>query len=203
MGQPRPRAARRGVDPGRRPTPLNRALALDPENAVASRFAGEAAIANGEWVEAIKALKRARALSAPDEALEERIAFVEGHLAELGQLQAPAPAAKVGSGGSAPPPGRSLDQVFADADPDSDTSQGSADGDVFVVETADDSAPDDQEPDDAGLRTVAVPLAEMSIPPAPVQPPAEESFEPEPVPTFEGLDEIECRGRNRKPRRCC
>ena len=168
---------------------LSRALALDPENAVASRFAGEAAIANTEWVEAIKALKRARALSSPDEGLEERIAFVEGHLAELGQLQAPAPAAKVGSGSiSVPPPGRSLDQVFADAD--SETSQGSADGDVFVVETADDRSEDDLEPDDSGLRTVAVPLAEMSIPPARVEPPLDEPFEPEPVSTFGSFDEI-------------
>ena len=181
------RALLNSGDPRRAADAFNRALALDPENAVASHFAGEAAIAKGEWVEAIKALKRARALWAPDEALDERIALVEGHLAEMGLLQAPAPAAKV----SAPPTGRSLDQVFADDDADADTSQGSADGDVFVVETADDSAPDDQEPDDAGLRTVAVPLAEMSIPPAPAQPPAEESFEPEPLPTFEGLDEIE------------
>ena len=49
-----------------------------------------AAIANGEWVEAIKALKRTRAMSGPDEVLDERIRFVESHLAEMGQLEAPA-----------------------------------------------------------------------------------------------------------------
>jgi len=172
-------------DPRRAADAFNRALALDPENAVASRHAGEAAIASGEWVNAIKALKRARALWAPDDALDERIALVEGHLAEMGLLQAPAPVARV----SAPPPGRSLDQVFADPDPD--PPEGSADGDVFVVETADDRAPDDRDPDDAGFRTVAVPLAEMSIPPAPAQPPADEPFEPVAIPTFDGLDEIE------------
>ncbi len=169
---------------------LGRALALDPENAVASRFAGEAAIANGEWVEAIKALKRARALSAPDEGLEERIAFVEGHLAELGQLESPAPAAKLGSGWVAPPsPGRSLDQVFADAD--FERSQGSNDGDVFVVEAVEETASEELDLGDAGRRTVAVPLDDLPIPPAPDPFPAEERFEPEPVQTFEGLDEIE------------
>ena len=169
---------------------LSRALALDPENAVASRFAGEAAIANGEWVEAIKALKRARALSAPDEGLDERISFVEGHLAELGQLEEPSPAAKLGSGWVAPPsPGRSLDQVFADDDPEG--SRESTDGDVFDVEAGDESAPEENDFEDAGRRTVAVPLEEMPIPPAPVQPAPDEPFEPEPIAAFEALDEIE------------
>ncbi len=169
---------------------LSRALALDPENAVASRFAGEAAIANGEWVEAIKALKRARALSAPDEGLEERIAFVEGRLAELGQLQSPAPAAKLGSGWiSAPPPGRSLDQVFADAD--SDAPSGPSGGDVFSVETARHHEPEVQASEDEGRRTVAVPLSDMPMPmpPVRVELPEDEPFEPEPVPTFESFDE--------------
>ncbi len=68
----------RGIESTEASTALGRALALDPENAVASRYAGEAAIANGEWVEAIKALKRARALSPHDEALDERIRWSRG-----------------------------------------------------------------------------------------------------------------------------
>ena len=70
---------------------LERSLQLDPENAVASRAMGEAAIVNGDWVAAVKALKRARGLSPQDDTLDERIAFVEEHLDELGLLQKPAP----------------------------------------------------------------------------------------------------------------
>ena len=70
---------------------LERSLQLDPENAVASRAMGEAAIVNRDWVAAVKALKRARGLSPRDDTLDERIAFVEGHLDELGLLQKPAP----------------------------------------------------------------------------------------------------------------
>ena len=70
---------------------LERGLQLDPENAVASRAMGEAAIVNGDWLTAVKALKRARGLSPRDDALDERIDFVEKHLDELGLLQKPAP----------------------------------------------------------------------------------------------------------------
>ncbi len=70
---------------------LERSLQLDPENAVASRAMGEAAIANDDWLTAVKALKRARGLSPQDDTLDERIAFVEEHLAELGLLKSPAP----------------------------------------------------------------------------------------------------------------
>ena len=70
---------------------LERSLQLDPENAVASRAMGEAAIVNRDWVAAVKALKRARGLSPRDDTLDERIAFVEEHLDELGLLQKPAP----------------------------------------------------------------------------------------------------------------
>jgi len=65
------------------------ALELDPDNAVAASFAGEAAIANEDWVEAVKALKRARGLIPQDDALDERIAFVEEKLADLGLLERP------------------------------------------------------------------------------------------------------------------
>jgi len=66
---------------------LERSLQLDPENAVASRAMGEAAIVNDDWLTAVKALKRARGLSPQDDSLDERIAFVEEHLDELGLLK--------------------------------------------------------------------------------------------------------------------
>jgi Flp pilus assembly protein TadD len=68
---------------------LERSLELDPENAVAARAMGEAAIVNGDWVIAVKALKRARGLSPQDDALDERITFVEAKLAEVGLLKEP------------------------------------------------------------------------------------------------------------------
>ena len=70
-------------------TALDRALDLDPGNAVAARAAGEAAIVNQEWVKAVKTLKRARGLSPQDDALDERIEFVEDKLEELGILEQP------------------------------------------------------------------------------------------------------------------
>lgn len=174
---------------------LGRALALDPENAVASRHAGEAAIANGEWVEAIKALKRARALSAPDETLDERIQFVEGHLDEIGQLEAPPPTAKVGSGWVSPPStGRSLDQVFAESEEESPSD--STGDDVFAVGNEDEPVSEDEAPEAYDSRaTMAIPLAEMFPPSseaeAPTEAPIEISIEPEPAPTFESVTEIE------------
>ena len=164
---------------------LGRALALDPENAVASRHAGEAAIANGEWVEAIKALKRARALSAPDEALDERIQFVEGHLAEMGQLEAPPPAAKLGSGWVAPPStGRSLDQVFAE--PEKESAADTPGDDVFFGDSADETAGEGEVSGEYDSRaTMAIPLAEMSIPSAQAKLSRVEPIEPEPEPAFE------------------
>jgi len=72
---------------------LERSLQLDPENAVASRAMGEAAIVNDDWLTAVKALKRARGLSPQDDTLDERITFVEEHLSELGLLEKPAPVA--------------------------------------------------------------------------------------------------------------
>ncbi len=72
-------------------TSLERSLELDPENPLASRVLGEAAIANDEWVTAVKALKRARGLSPQDDELDERIEFVEARLADLGPLEKPPP----------------------------------------------------------------------------------------------------------------
>jgi Flp pilus assembly protein TadD len=68
---------------------LENALQLDPENTVAARTMGEAAIVNGDWIGAVKVLKRARALVPRDDDLDERIAFVEARLEELGQLEQP------------------------------------------------------------------------------------------------------------------
>ena len=168
---------------------LSRALALDPENAVASRYAGEAAIANGEWIEAIKSLKRARALSAPDEALDERIQFVEGHLAEMDQLEAPAPAAKLGSGWISPPStGRSLDQVFAETE-EEQVAELPGD-DVFVGDSPDEPGGDDEAPAGYDSRaTMAIPLAEMSLPSP--ENLIDVAIESEPSPTFDAPTEID------------
>ena len=64
-----------------------RAQDLDPENPVAARLLGESAATRGDWLRAVKGLKLARALSPGDEALDDRIAEVERHLADAGQLR--------------------------------------------------------------------------------------------------------------------
>lgn len=170
---------------------LSRALALDPENAVASRFAGEAAIANGEWVEAIKALKRARALSAPDEALDQRILFVEGHLAEIGQLQvAPPVAHPAGAPAWSRPSGRSLDTVFADVEyePQADA----AGDDVFVIDSSEEEGVAEEPLTEYdGRATVAFPLAEMPIPRFQAEDPAGGSVAPEASPEVDAPLEID------------
>jgi tetratricopeptide (TPR) repeat protein len=169
-------------NPHRAAEALKRALALDPENAVASHFAGEAAIANGEWVNAIKALKRARALWAPDEALDQRIAFVEERLAEIGQLEVPARPPRSAPVRPLPPPVVGPEEsVFSvtvgDVEPEPGTD------DVFAVGSGALEPPDDDEPPvaDDGRTTVALPLAEMSIPRPQVEEPA---AEPDEQPAF-------------------
>ncbi len=168
---------------------LSRALALDPENAVASRFAGEAAIANGEWVEAIKALKRARALSAPDEALDQRILFVEGHLAEIGKLQVAAPIARpTATPAWSRPTGRSLDTVFAEGEhePRVDTTG----DDVFVIDSSEEEGVAEEPlPEYDGRATVAFPLAEMPIPRYQFEDPAPAT--PGSAPVLESVPEID------------
>jgi tetratricopeptide (TPR) repeat protein len=159
---------------------LARALELDPENGVASRYAGEAAIAGGEWVEAVKALKRARALSGQDDALDERILFVEQQLAENGQLEVPTPAPRRAS---APPPA-AADRVFPVDDADSGVhvveedvfSTASMGADDAPVDT-DDAPVDDLEMD--SRRTMAIPLDQIPIAPPP--PTAEADAEAEAV----------------------
>ncbi len=170
---------------------LSRALALDPENAVASRFAGEAAIANTEWVEAIKALKRARALSAPDDTLDERILFVERHLAAIGQLQVAAPFARpTGTPAWSRPTGRSLDTVFAEAE--NEPMGDSAGDDVFVIDTSEEEVADaEPPPENDGRATVAIPLAEMPIPRFEIEELASEPVAPASAPEVETLLEID------------
>ncbi len=133
-------------------TSLERSLQLDPENAVASRAMGEAAIVNGDWVAAVKALKRARGLSPRDDTLDERIAFVEEHLDELGLLQKPAPvveywteaSADDGQGGGA---GR--DEPFA-VQSAGDTGVWDDANDVFAAGMVGDDETSETEEEDAG-----------------------------------------------------
>lgn len=176
---------------------LARALELDPENGVAARHAGEAAIAGGEWVQAIKALKRARALSGQDDALDERILFVERQLAENGQLEVPTPAPRRVS---APPPA-AAERVFPFEDADSGVhvveedvfSTASMGADDTPVDT-DDAPVDDLEMD--SRRTMAIPLDQIPIappPPAAAEAEAEAVFDlgaaEEPAPELEIVPE--------------
>jgi tetratricopeptide (TPR) repeat protein len=115
---------------------LERALQLDPENAVAARAMGEAAILEGDWVTAVKALKRARGLSPQDDALDERITFVEARLAELGLLKKPA--AKPVS--EAEPAQETEPDVVAEtaaSDEDVEPAPDDAGGEPFAVKTGD------------------------------------------------------------------
>jgi tetratricopeptide (TPR) repeat protein len=123
---------------------LERALQLDPENAVAARAMGEAAIKMGDWVTAVKALKRARGLSPQDDALDERIAFVEDRLDELGLLKAtPAQAADRAAPATESEPSEVENTSEAaasveDAEPSPDTG-----GEPFAVKTGDTGTWDD------------------------------------------------------------
>lgn len=60
---------------------FERALQLDPENAVAARMLGRAAAARGDWLSAVKRLKLARALSPRDDDLDNELEAAEQHLA--------------------------------------------------------------------------------------------------------------------------
>jgi len=59
---------------------FQRALELDPQNAVAARMIGETAILLGDWPRAVKVLRLARELAPSDLTLDDKIAFVESHL---------------------------------------------------------------------------------------------------------------------------
>jgi tetratricopeptide (TPR) repeat protein len=125
---------------------LERALQLDPENAVAARAMGEAAILKGDWVTAVKALKRARGLSPQDDALDERITFVEERLDELGLLKAPAaananhaaPTAESEPSEAAEPAAPTEPEDEVEAPPD-------AGGEPFAVKTGDTGQWDDSD----------------------------------------------------------
>ncbi len=131
---------------------LERSLQLDPENAVASRAMGEAAIVNGDWLTAVKALKRARGLSPQDDALDERITFVEEHLDELGLLKKPPPVVSYwtgapedgGQGGDA-----TGDEPFA-VHSAGDTGMWDDANDVFAAGMVEDNEASDAGEEDAG-----------------------------------------------------
>jgi Flp pilus assembly protein TadD len=59
---------------------FQRALELDPQNAVAARLIGETAILLEDWPRAAKVLRLARELAPSDLTLDDKITFVEGHL---------------------------------------------------------------------------------------------------------------------------
>ncbi len=136
---------------------LERSLQIDPENAVAARAMGEAAIINGDWVTAVKALKRARGLLPQDDALDERITFVEARLDELGLLRKPAP----------------TNNNRAEAPPDSGRSRGSTGEEPFAVQSAGDTGQWDDANDvfaagqvgDQGAAKNEVVVAEDDTPP--------------------------------------
>ncbi len=135
------RALLAGGDPAAASEALASALELDPDNAVAALFAGEAAIAGEEWVDAVKALKRARGLTPHDDALDERIAFVEGKLGELGLLEQPNTAATSAAPPREPPPAPvatdAAEEPFV-VKPAGDTGEWEDANDVFAAGWVDD-----------------------------------------------------------------
>jgi tetratricopeptide (TPR) repeat protein len=155
---------------------LERALQLDPENAVAARAMGEAAIINGDWVTAVKALKRARGLSPQDDALDERIQFVEARLGELGLLEEPAAETANGAGPAAetePNEVAEAAEYVEDAEPPPDTG-----GEPFAVKTGDTGTWDDSDDVFAAGWVEEKPAAEGEQADAGGDEPSEASAEP-------------------------
>jgi tetratricopeptide (TPR) repeat protein len=164
-----------------------KALEIDPENGVAARCAGEAAIANGDWIEAVKNLKRARGMMPQDDTLDERIVFVEERLQELGMLEVKAEPEETAAEGDEP-------EVFSVASQDDgDPSEPEAD-DVFESSRppTDPPADDPFDPDpDPELPPEPEPAAEPTPEPEPIAGP---EIEPDPDPVVvsdEGLAELE------------
>lgn len=147
---------------------LASALELDPDNAVAALFAGEAAIAHEDWVEAVKALKRARGLTPQDDALDERIAFVEEKLVGLGLFEQPTSTA---AANREPPPAlmatEAVGEPFA-VKPAGDTGEWNDADDVFAAGWVDDDDVESLSADDVVSETET-----------------ETEAEPEPVPEYE------------------
>ena len=161
---------------------FERALELDPENAVAARLVGEAAIARQDWLRAVKALKLARGLTAGEASLDERILFVEARLDARGELQAPpqAPAAEVVESG----PEREVVSLSTE-DPFAVRSAGDTGAwtnveDVFEAGRVDEEEPP---PTPSGETADAEPASEYSEAAAP-----EEALETEEAPPV--IDEI-------------
>jgi tetratricopeptide (TPR) repeat protein len=166
---------------------LASALELDPDNAVAALFAGEAAIASEEWVEAVKALKRARGLTPQDDALDERIAFVEEKLIGLGLFEQPKPTA---AASRKPPPAlvatEAIGEPFA-VNPAGDTGEWKDANDVFAAGWVDDE-------DVASLSADDVPeltSEEIAADEIDFEVIGEDALEPEPEPVPEPVPEPE------------
>ncbi len=179
-------------------TALDRALELDPGNAVAARAAGEAAIVNQEWVKAVKALKRSRGLTPQDDALDERIKFVEDKLGELGIFEQPSSSADESP---EPPPApvatdAAADEPFA-VKPAADTAEWEDANDVFAGAWVDDddvaSLTADDTPEDPTIQDTSPPEIEIEVidEETPVFAADEALSIPEPVPEPEPAPESE------------
>jgi tetratricopeptide (TPR) repeat protein len=166
---------------------LASALELDPDNAVAALFAGEAGIAGEHWVEAVKALKRARGLTPQDDALDERIAFVEEKLVGLGLFEQPKPTA---AASRKPPPALVATEAFGEpfaVNPAGDTGEWKDANDVFAAGWVDDE-------DVASLSADDVPeltSEEIAADEIDFEVIDEETLEPEPDPVPEYETEAE------------
>ena len=176
---------------------LDKALELDPGNAVAARAAGEAGIVNEQWVTAVKALKLARGLAPQDESLDERIAFVEEMLGERGELGEPeATADSTDEPLPEPPDSPAAEDPFA-VHRTGDSGAWSDADDVFDVAaeelptptTAIDDGPSEPEPEP---QPEPAPAPDPDPAPEPEPEPAREpvpdpepEVEPEPEPEFE------------------
>ena len=76
-----------------------RALALDPQNAVAAQMVGRAAARRGEWARAVNGFNLALALVPGDESIESELAEARSHLAET-----MTPGETIPAEGGLPPP---------------------------------------------------------------------------------------------------
>ena len=181
-------------------TALDRALELDPGNAVAARAAGEAAIVNQEWVKAVKRLKRSRGLTPQDDALDERIKFVEDKLDELGIFEQPTPSADESPQPTQEPPPAPVATAAAGepfaVKPAGDTDDWEDANDVFAAGWVDDddvaSLTADDTPEDPTIQEPPPPEIEVEVideetpvfaaDEAPSLPEPEADPEPEPEP---------------------
>jgi tetratricopeptide (TPR) repeat protein len=149
-----------------------RALALDPQNAVAAQMVGRSAARRGEWERAVKGLTLALALGPRDDDLEAELEAARAHLTPPRETVAAPPAPDRGMMAPAVPPrpapvirSTEITEVFADEPfsmaPRGDTGVFLAAADVFTA--AEEEAPDDWEE--------AAPVAQEPPPLAPAAQP--------------------------------